>query len=72
MGETERPSPGHGGRANQTRRWMKALKSTFTAQGAGLYRTRTERRIAGDALPDPRIGRMTTCGPTMEVIGVIR
>lgn len=72
MGETERLSPGHGGRANQTRRWMKALKSTFTALGDGLQRTRTERRIAGDALPDLRIGRMTTCGPTMEVIGAIR
>jgi len=31
MGEMERPSPGHGGRANQTRRQMKALKSTFTS-----------------------------------------
>jgi len=50
---------------------MKALKSTFTPQGA-LFRLRTERRTTGTAPTVLRIGRMTTCGPTMEVIGAIR
>jgi len=72
MGEMERPSPGHGGRANQTRRQMKALKSTFTSPGATLYRTRTERRTAGNAPAGLRIGRSAPCGPTMDAIGAIR
>lgn len=37
MGDSERPSPGHGGRTNPTRRRMKALKSAFTAPGAALH-----------------------------------
>jgi hypothetical protein len=49
MGEKERPNPGHGGRTNPTRRRMKALKSTFTAPGAALYRTSAERRTTGNA-----------------------
>jgi len=72
MGDMERPSPGHGGRTNPTRRRMKALKSTFTAPGAALKRTSAERRATGEAPSGLRIGRKEPCGPTTVAIGAIR
>jgi hypothetical protein len=47
MGEVERPNPGHGGRANQTRRQMKALKSTFASPDADFH-----QRASSDELRD--------------------